>query len=51
VWYNKIGMEYELYLYCTGMGTLIIVLIFLYHLLGNEEKQALPSAESSPRHA
>ena len=38
-------MEYELYLYCTGMGTLIIVLILLYHLLGNDDKanhQQLP---------
>jgi len=32
-------MEYELYLYCTGMGTLIIALIVLYHCLGNDEKQ------------
>jgi hypothetical protein len=31
-------MEYELYLYCTGMGTLIIALIVLYHCLGNGEK-------------
>lgn len=40
-------MEYELYLYCTGMGTLIIVLILLYHLLGNDDKanhQQLPEA-------
>ena len=34
--YNK--MEYELYLYCTGVGTLIIFLIVLYHFLGNEDK-------------
>lgn len=32
-------MEYELYLYCTGMGTLIIFLIVLYHCLGNGDKQ------------
>ena len=31
-------MEYELYFYCTGMGTLIIVLILFYHLLGNDDK-------------
>ena len=31
-------MEYELYLYCTGMGTLIIMLILLYHCLGNDTK-------------
>ena len=31
-------MEYELYLYCTGMGTLIILLIILYHFLGNDTK-------------
>ena len=37
---NKVSkMEYELYLYCTGMGTLIIGLILMYHLLGNDEKQ------------
>lgn len=33
-------MEYELYLYCTGMGTVIIFLIILYHWLG-EEKHAI----------
>lgn len=33
-----IEMEYELYLYCTGMGTLIIFLIVLYHCLGNGDK-------------
>lgn len=32
-------MEYELYLYCTGMGTLIIFLIILYHLMGEEKGQ------------
>lgn len=37
-------MEYELYLYCTGMGTLIIFLIVLYHCLGNEEKHIEPPA-------
>ena len=31
-------MEYELYLYCTGMGTLIIFLILIYHCLGNDDK-------------
>ncbi len=35
-------MEYELYLYCTGMGTLIIFLIVLYHCLGNEDKHVDP---------
>jgi hypothetical protein len=34
-----IDMEYELYLYCTGMGTLIIFLIVLYHCLGNGDKE------------
>ena len=32
-------MEYELYIYCTGMGTLIIFLIILYHLMGEEKGQ------------
>lgn len=32
-------MEYELYFYCTGMGTLIILLILLYHCLGQNDKQ------------
>jgi hypothetical protein len=30
-------MEYELYLYCTGMGTLIIFLIILYHMLTEDK--------------
>lgn len=34
-------MEYELYLYCTGMGTLIIFLIVIYHCLGNDPKHTI----------
>lgn len=45
-------MEYELYFYCTGMGTLIIALILLYHCLGNEDKQhRLPEDQSPARTA
>jgi len=33
-------MEYELYSYCTGMGTLVIFLIIIYHMLGNDHKEA-----------
>jgi hypothetical protein len=40
-------MEYELYFYCTGMGTFIIFLILLYHCLGQDEKQRVEIAESS----
>ena len=47
-------MEYELYLYCTGMGTLIIFLIVLYHCLGHETKEPLhashPEAAASKKH-
>jgi len=32
-------MEYELYFYCTGMGTLLIFLIILYHALNDEKGQ------------
>jgi hypothetical protein len=41
-------MEYELYIYCTGMGTLIIALILFYHLLGNHDKhqQQVPELAS-----
>lgn len=46
--YKLIDMEYELYLYCTGMGTLIIFLIVLYHCLGNEEKQVEPIPSQAP---
>ena len=40
-------MEYELYLYCTGMGTLIIALILMYHLLGNDDKQHQTSNQTT----
>jgi hypothetical protein len=32
-------MEYEIYNYCTGMGTLVLILIILYHMIG-EDKHA-----------
>ena len=35
---NNSGMEYEIYQYCTGIGTLILVLIILYHMIGDEAK-------------
>jgi hypothetical protein len=38
-------MEYELYFYCTGMGTLIIILILLYHCLGQNEKHEAENVE------
>jgi hypothetical protein len=44
-------MEYELYFYCTGMGTLIILLILLYHCLGNEEKGHQAVEPASPTKA
>ena len=42
-------MEYELYLYCTGMGSLIILLILFYHFLGNDDKtqESLPLEAST----
>lgn len=45
--YNIKGylMEYELYFYCTGMGTLIILLILLYHCLGQNEKHEADNTE------
>jgi hypothetical protein len=30
-------MEYELYYYCTGMGTLLIFLIIFYHAISGEK--------------
>lgn len=30
-------MEYEIYKYCTGMGTLVLLLIILYHLIGEDK--------------
>lgn len=44
-------MEYELYFYCTGMGTLIIFLILLYHCLGNDEKPVALPADPAPQKA
>ena len=31
-------MEYEIYQYCTGIGTVILILIVLYHMIGDEAK-------------
>jgi hypothetical protein len=31
-------MEYEIYKYCTGMGTLIILLIIFYHFIGDDKR-------------
>lgn len=45
-------MEYELYFYCTGMGTLIIFLILIYHCLGNNEKPIpTTTVETAPHQA
>lgn len=33
-------MEYEIYKYCTGMGTLVLLLIILYHFIGEDKHGA-----------
>ena len=34
---HAISMEYEIYKYCTGMGTLVLMLIILYHCIGENK--------------
>jgi uncharacterized membrane protein YukC len=44
-------MEYEIYKYCTGMGTLIILLIIFYHFLGDDKHGRQEQVQTSKTEA